>query len=109
VYVIITSRPGEYRTEPGEHMDRVEQWDYTLEGRLRAQFAIARLDRETRVRIIEETAGGTVNLVSTRFLEKHASIEAARTALAELARFGTLDATLVRRDVSNDSGSLATP
>ena len=109
MYVILTSRPGEYRTEPGEHMESLEFWDYRLEGRLRAQFVIVRLHEASRVQVIEEGVGGSMNLVPTRFLEKHASIEAARAALTALARFGTLDTTLTRREVPTQSRSLATP
>ena len=96
-FVLIGSRPGRYRTEPVEGLVPEESWDYLLCGRHRASYLIAELQAEGRVRIVDEDGSGTINVVSTRFLETFDSIEAARASLRSLARFGGLDIRLERR------------
>ncbi|MBP0619130.1 ferredoxin [Cupriavidus consociatus] len=95
MFVLLTSRPGQFRTEPTDGMTAVEAYDYVFYGKRTARFVIAELAADTRVRVQEETPPGVVNLVSTRFLEKYATLEAARAALRELASFGTMDIALV--------------
>ncbi len=97
-YVILGSKEGQYRTEPGEGMEAVERWDYLFYGRKRASFVIANLPAEGRVRVIDEAGVETLNLVPTKFLEKFDSIEAARASLEELASFGRMDIRLVRAE-----------
>ena len=95
-YVILGSKPGQYRSEPGEGMEPVERWDYLFYGRKRASFLIARLPAEGRVRVIDEAEVETVNLVPTKFLEKFDSLDAARASLQALAKFGAMDIRLER-------------
>lgn len=95
MYVILTSRVGEFHTEPGEGITPVERYDYVFYGKTTAHFVIATLEREGKVRVIEDAADGTVNLVPTKFLEKFDTLEAARAELRQLARFGTMDIALV--------------
>jgi hypothetical protein len=97
MFVILTSKPGEFRTEPGEAMQPVEAYDYVFCGRTRARFVIATLAHDAKIRIVEESANPAVNHVPTKFLQKFASVEAARAELAQRVRFGSLDAALVRR------------
>jgi len=87
-YVILTSKPGQFRTEPGPGLTVVETWDYSAGGRLRARFAIARLDAATRVSVIDDDAPQAVNSIPSRLLPRHASVQAARTELGQLARGG---------------------
>lgn len=94
MFTILTSRPGQYRTEPDAGMERVEAYDYLFYGRCRAHFVIARLTGEGRVRVVDETGEAPVNLVPTKFLEKFDTLEAARDALTKLARFGSMDIRL---------------
>ena len=94
MYTILTSRPGQYRTEPGDDMTVVETYDYLFYGRARARFAIASMASEGRVRVIDEADRPIVNLVPTKFLEKFDTVEEARAALTRLARFGSMDIRL---------------
>ena len=96
MYVILTSKPGQFRTELGEDMQPVETYDYMFCGRKRAQFVIANLLRETKVRIVDETSAPTVNLVPTKFLPRFDTIDKARHELKQLASFGALNVDLVK-------------
>ena len=40
-YVILTTKPGVFRTEAGEGAEIIETYDYTCGGRTRAVFSIA--------------------------------------------------------------------
>lgn len=97
MFVILTSKPGQYRTEIGPGLSGVEAWDYLFYGRVRAQFVIAELRGEARVRVIDEVEPPVVNEVPSKFLEKYADVAAARRSLESLARFGGMDTTLVRQ------------
>lgn len=94
MYVILTTKPGIYRTEPNEDIELLEAWDYVFCGRTRARFQLGRLKKETRVRVVEEDGSGTVNLVPSKFLERFETREQARGELDHLCAFGTLDARL---------------
>jgi hypothetical protein len=95
MFVILTSKPGQFRTEPGEGLKPVEAYDYLLCGRKRAHFVIAKLEREVKVRIVEESGTPVVNLVPSKFLPRFATLEQARAELAQLAGNGAVDAALV--------------
>jgi ferredoxin len=97
MYVILTSKPGQYRTEIGAGMAALELYDYFLCERLRARFLIAELQGTARVRIIEEGDGQAINDVPAKFLPTFKSMDGAREQLQQLACFGDLDARLVRR------------
>jgi hypothetical protein len=97
VFIILTSKPGIFRTELGDALKPVESYDYVFCGRTRARFVIATLEGEAKVRIVEESAGGAVNDVPSKFLPKFETIEEARAELRQLVRFGTLDASLIKR------------
>jgi ferredoxin len=103
MYVILTSKPGQFHTEPGEHLHPREVYDYLFCGRLRARFAIAELrDGPARVRIVEDGEAGAVNDLPAKFLPKFRTLDEARLELDHLVRFGDLDAKLVRHDVPSD-------
>ena len=94
MFVILTSKPGQYRTVPSADIELLEAWNYQFYGRVLAQFVLGRLLRETKVQVIEEDASGTVNAVPSKFLERFDSLEQARSELQHLCQFGALAATL---------------
>lgn len=96
-YVILTSKPGQYRTEPTGKLAPAETWDYVYCGRHVATFVIAALYGEARLRVIEEAEGGAVNDMPTRFLEKYADRDAAFAALRMLVGTRDQDASLEPR------------
>ena len=97
VYVILTTKPGVFRTEVGDDVDIIETYDYVFYGRALAVFRIARLHGDTRLIVTEETPPYVVNRVPSKFLEKFSSVEAARKELAHLTRFGSMESTLTLR------------
>lgn len=88
MYVILTSKPGQFRTELVDGLTAVEAWDYLFHGVRRARFVIAALERETKVRVVDEAPPPVVNMVPTKFLEHFDSLEDARKELAHLTSFG---------------------
>jgi hypothetical protein len=98
MYIILTSKPGEYTTELNVDMEAVESYDYLRFGKKRSSFTIARLLVPTRLRIVDLGPPETVNLVPSKFAKKFESVEAARKELGELVTFGGPDSTLVRTE-----------
>lgn len=96
MYVILTSKPGQFRTELVDGLRRLESFDYLFFGRCKARFVIAELQAECKVTVIDETPPEVVNHVPTRFLEKFETLSLARDALRQLVREGDPDVTLVR-------------
>ncbi len=99
-YVILTSKPGQFRTEAGPGLQPVEAYDYVFCGRVRAQFVIALLEQATRVRVVDETEPVTVNMVPSKFLERFDSLPAARAELQALCSFGAMDTQLQPRPLA---------
>jgi hypothetical protein len=99
VYVILTSKPGQFRVELTNGLRAVESYDYSYCGRKRAHFVIAELTSPTKVRIVDETPPVVVNLVPTKFLEKFKTVEAARRELQALASAGGKEAALVQAGI----------
>lgn len=95
MYIVLTSKPGIYRTESNDDIRVIEAWDYVLEGRVRARFHLGELLRDTRVKVIEEGDRPTINTVPSKFLERFDTLESARRELRSLCSFGTLDSRLV--------------
>jgi ferredoxin len=81
-YVILTSKPGHFRTEPGDGLVPVEAWDYHCDGRVRARFLVAELPAPTRVRVIDDSGHGSVNPVQIPRVLRGPRIGAPRTARA---------------------------
>ena len=98
MYVILTSKPGQFRTEIGPDLQPVETYDYVFCGRKRAEFVIARLLRDAKIRIVDEAAAPVVNLVPSKLLPKFDSVEKARLELQQLVSFGDMEIDLVKRD-----------
>jgi ferredoxin len=109
MYVILTSKPGLYRSEPGPGMAARELHDYILCERLRARFLLAELQGPSRVRIVEEGAGGAVNDVPSKFLPTFATLDAAREELKQLALYGDLDGRLVQQPLPEAVTAAAKP
>lgn len=100
MYVILTSKPGQFHTEPGPDLQPIEAHDYVFYGRIRASFLIAKIGEATRVRLIDETEPVTVNLVPTKFLEKFRTLESARRELQQLCPAGDAQSQLLPRDAA---------
>jgi len=84
MYVILSSKPGQFTTELGEGLERVEAYDYVFYGKTKARYVIARLSRDVKVRIVD--ASSAVNLVPSKLLPKFDTLEKARQELNALAR-----------------------
>jgi hypothetical protein len=97
MYVILTSKVGQFRTDPNDLMTPLEAYDYLFFGKKKAQFVIAELLKDGKVKVTEEGEGATINYVPTKFLPHFHTIEQARKELKNLVRFGDLDTTLVQR------------
>lgn len=95
MYVVLTSKPGIYRTEPGVGTTILRAYEYKFYGKTKAVFSIAFIDDGARVTIIEEGEGGTTNNISTRQMEKFSSEQDAYQELEGLTRFGSIEAELV--------------
>jgi len=96
MYVILTSKPGQFRTEAGDGVKPVETYDYLFCGRRRAQFVIAQIEGEPKVKIVDETPPAAINFVPCKFLPRFESLEKARRELQSLAGLGGLDVSLER-------------
>ena len=57
MYVILTSKPGQFRTEITEGLNPLEAYDYLFYGQKKAHFVIAELVKDdTRIRVVEEVS-----------------------------------------------------
>ncbi len=95
-FVILTSKPGQFRTELGDDLRQVEAYDYVAHGRNRAHFVIAEVIREVKIRIIDEGVPPVVNAVPSKFFPKFDTVEKARHELGQLAHAGPGNTRLVR-------------
>ncbi len=96
MFVILTSRPGQYRTELGDGLQACEAYDYLFAGQPKARFVIASLLRDVRIRVIDEAPPERINDIPCKFLQKFATVEDARAQLQGLASFRGMDAVLRR-------------
>ncbi len=96
MFVILTSKPGKFRTEPVPGLHPMETWEYLFAGRLVARFVIAELSGEVRLRVIDETPPELLNEVPSKFLGKFSTVERALAELRHLTAFGGMDAVLRR-------------
>ena len=93
MYVILTSKPGQFRTELVDGLRPLEAYDYLFYGHKKAYFVIAELLKDTKIRVIEEESE-IVNDVPSKLLEKFDSPEQALTELNHLTSFGTMETAL---------------
>jgi len=98
MYVILSSRSGQYHSRIVDGVAPLEAYDYLFYGKKRASFVIARIEHPVKVPIVDEGPPQCINFVPSKFLPQFASLEAARSALRELVSFGSLDVQLVHND-----------
>jgi hypothetical protein len=96
MFVILTSKPGKFRTELVDGLRACETYDYLFYGRQQARFVIAELQRDVKVRVIDEAPPMHVNDVPSKFLAKYATVEDARAELRHLTSFGRMRTALER-------------
>ncbi len=96
MYVILASRDGHFRTEAAEGVEPVETYDYLFYGRKIARYVIAKMERDVKVRIVDESGSSAVNLVPSKFLPQFDTLEGARQEIQSLAKFGPMDIALVK-------------
>jgi ferredoxin len=94
MYVILTTKPGVFKTEVTDGLTAVEAYDYILFGKRKAQFVIARIEGSPRIKIVEDEPPHVVNHVPSKFLQKYESIGAAYGELLQMAKFASTDASL---------------
>ena len=97
MYVILTSKPGQYRTELTEGLRPVEFYDYMFYGHCKARFVIAELMAESKFTVIDETPPEVINNIPSKFFQKYQTMELARGQLQDLARPGDADVILIQR------------
>jgi hypothetical protein len=94
MYVILTSKPGQFRTEATGGLRLLEAYDYLFYGHTKAHFVIAELlEERTRIHVIEDDTA-IVNEVPIKFLEKFETTEHALRELRHLTTFGHMDTQL---------------
>ena len=94
MYVILTSKPGQFRTELGDNLRSIESYDYIAHGRNRARFVIAEVLRPGKIAVIDEGVPAVVNAVPSKFFPKFDSLEKARKELNQLAHSGNGETSL---------------
>jgi hypothetical protein len=100
MYVIVTSKPGKYRSEIVAGLRPLETYDYLFYGQKKAQFVIAELlDASARIRVIED---GTeiVNDVPSKFYEKFETVQRAFEQIKHLTTFGNMNTDLRKAGVT---------
>jgi hypothetical protein len=96
MYVILTSKPGQFRTEAVNGLRPLEAYDYLFYGHIKAHFVIAELlEERTKIRVVED-GSGIVNDVPAKFLEKFETTEVALRELRHLTTFGHMVTELRR-------------
>ncbi len=95
-YVILTSKPGQFRTELGDNLREVEAYDYVAHGRNRARFVIAEVLRAGKISVVDEGTPAVVNAVPSKFFPRFDSLDEARRELGRLAGSGNAGVELVK-------------
>ena len=99
MYVILTSKPGQFRTEAANGLRPLEAYDYLFYGQTKAHFVIAELLAErTKSRVVED-GSNIVNDVPTKFLEKFDTTEDALKELRHLTSFGHMQTELRKTEL----------
>ena len=94
MYVILTSKPGQFRTEAVDGLRPLEAYDYRFYGHVKAHFVIAELVKEsTKIRVVEDDTA-IINEVPSKFLEKFETTAQALKELKHLTTFGHMDTEL---------------
>ncbi len=93
MYVILTSKSGQFHTEIIDNLRPVEVYDYLFYGQKKARFVIAELLGDTKIRVVEDQSA-IVNDVPAKFLEKFETVQLAFNELRHLTTFGAIDTAL---------------
>ncbi|MDI5935895.1 ferredoxin [Halomonas kalidii] len=97
MYIILTSKLGEYDARPGQGILPVESYEYFFYDKKKADFTIAEVSGEQgRVSIVESGEDGRTNSVPLKFFEHFDTVEAARAELEQLVTFGSIETRLER-------------
>jgi hypothetical protein len=96
MYLILTTKPGIFRTEPGDGLRPVEAYDYLTFGKHRARFVIAEQVGDQAVAIVDEAPPPVINRVPKKLFAKYQTIEQARAELQHLVQFGSSQVSLER-------------
>lgn len=100
MYVILTSKPGQFKTEILNGLKPLEAYDYLFYGSKKAHFVIAELlDEHTKIRVVEDGTA-IINDVPSKFLEKFESVEGAFKELEHLTTFGRMDTALRKASIA---------
>jgi hypothetical protein len=94
MYVILTSKPGQFRTELTPGLQPVETYDYMFHATRKARFVIAEITGTPHIRVVDEGEPPVVNNVPCKFLQHFETIEQARRELRTLTAFGTVQVRL---------------
>ncbi|MBN8987017.1 MAG: ferredoxin [Rhizobiales bacterium] len=96
MYVILTSKPGQFRTEAVAGLRPLQAYDYRFYGHTKAHFVIAELlEESTKIRVIEDGTA-IINDVPSKFLEKFETTALALKELEHLTTFGHMQTELCR-------------
>jgi hypothetical protein len=100
MYVILTSKPGQFRSEVVEGLRPLEAYDYLFYGHAKAHFVIAELlEERSKIRVVEDDSA-IVNDVPVKFLEKFETTEDALRELRHLTTFGHMETELRKTPLS---------
>ena len=94
MYAILTSKPGQYRTELSAGLSPIEAYDYVFCGAVRARFIIAEVGTVQRITVVDEAGTPVANHVPVKFFPSFATPEAARAELQHLVKFGSMQVSL---------------
>jgi hypothetical protein len=105
MYVILTSKPGQFRTETVNGLRPLEAYDYLFYGQTKAHFVIAELlEERTKIRVIEDDTA-VINDVPCKFLEKFETAEKALNELRHLTTFGHMQTELRKTELCTTARS----
>jgi hypothetical protein len=96
MYIILTSKPGQYRSEITSGVRPVESYDYMYYGNCKAHFVIAELVSSEKIIVTDETPPQVVNHIPIKFFQQYTTIEHARMQLQDLTRQGDTQVALVQ-------------
>lgn len=94
--VLLTHKPGHFRTDIGEGLKILAQYDYRFAGRHIARFVVAQLLGATHVTLVDEEPPYRRNPVPVKFLPRFDSLASAEAELRQLVRSRQLDTRLTR-------------
>jgi hypothetical protein len=94
MYLILTTKPGQYRTELAAGLNPVEAYDYVFCGAVRARFVIAEAGTAERINVIDEGTPPVVNKVPVKFFPSFNTLADAQAELRHLVTFGHMQVSL---------------